>query len=496
MLNRTPSVRVRLCAAIGALSLAAPLVARNGYERLIGHRATPRPQRGIVGPLRVSAINSRYFEDPAGHVVLLAGSHTWEDVQDGGTHDPPPRFEYERFLNSLQSEGQNFVRLWRWEQVSGNAGTRQPFWISPSIYERTGPRAALDGKPRFDLTRFNEPYFRRLRARLVLAQQKGIYASVMLFDGWSVEPKHAGLGNPWPGHPFNAANNVNGIDGDANGDGAGSETHTLLSPAITALQEAYVRKVVDEVGDLDNVLFEISNESPGASTAWQYHMIRYVKAYERTKRKQHPVGMTAQYPGGTNAALFASPADWISLNGTGDAMSDPAAADGRKIIVDDTDHLCGICGSTEWAWMSFLRGRNPLFMDPYEGEDGLASSVDAHRHAFQSLRRNLGYIRSYADRTNLGDLQPHPELASTRFCLANPDSAHGEYLAYIPGGLRPPARGLRITLDLRATPRRLAVEWFSPRFERVVLRDSIDGGGRRELRAPFVTGDAVLFLHR
>ena len=31
--------------------------------------------------------------------------------------------------------------------------------------------------------------------------------------------------------------------------------------AVTALQEAYIRKVIDTVNDLDNVLYEISNES-------------------------------------------------------------------------------------------------------------------------------------------------------------------------------------------------------------------------------------------
>jgi len=39
------------------------------------------------------------------------------------------------------------------------------------------------------------------------------------------------------------------------------ETHSLLDPTVIALQEAYVRQVVDAVNDLDNVLYEISNES-------------------------------------------------------------------------------------------------------------------------------------------------------------------------------------------------------------------------------------------
>lgn len=49
------------------------------------------------------------------------------------------------------------------------------------------------------------------------------------------------------------------------------------------------------VNDLDNVFYEISNENHPPSTQWQYHMIRLIHDYERSKAKQHPVGMTFQY---------------------------------------------------------------------------------------------------------------------------------------------------------------------------------------------------------
>jgi hypothetical protein len=465
-------------------------------DAAIGHppaRTRPPP---LAGPLRVSRANPRYFADPAGRIVYLTGSHTWNNFQDGGEADPPPAFDYGQYLRSLSDNGQNFFRLWCWEQVRGSPDTPRPYWYSPMPYVRTGPAAALDGKPRFDLSRFNDEYFARMRARVEQARRMGIYVSIMLFDGWSIEEKRRDVMSPWVGHPFNRENNRNGIDGDPDGNGQGEETHTLRVPAITALQEAYVRKVIETVGDLDNVLYEISNESSTGSTAWQYHMVRYIKQVEATRAKQHPVGMTSEFPNGDNAVLVASPADWISPNSSGAPMADPPVADGRKVIVDDTDHLCGICGSTEWAWKSFLRGRNPLFMDVYDGGYMPLTEVDPGDRHPEALRRNLGYIRSYALRLELGRMLPHPELASSRYLLAYPDSARGEYLAYIPGGMRPSLKGRRISIDLRATPGPLAVEWFSPRFERTISRDSIQGGGIRELRAPFPIGDAVVYLRR
>ena len=62
-------------------------------------------------------------------------------------------------------------------------------------------------------------------------------------------------------------------------DGGRTKVHTLADPAIVGYQEAYVRKVIDVVNDLDNVLYEISNEDTGgpADTEWQIHMIGFIR---------------------------------------------------------------------------------------------------------------------------------------------------------------------------------------------------------------------------
>ena len=103
-------------------------------------------------------------------------------------------------------------------------------------------------------------------------------------------------------------------------------------------------KVTDTVNDFDNVLYEISNEDHPPPTEWQYHIIRFIKEYEKTKPEQHPVGMTFQHRGGSNQTLSDSPADWISPNREGRYRDNPPAADGRKVIVTDTDHLWVIGG--------------------------------------------------------------------------------------------------------------------------------------------------------
>jgi len=69
-------------------------------------------------------------------------------------------------------------------------------------YLRPGPDAALDGKPKFDLSQFNPAYFDRMRQHVMQAGQRGIYVAIMLFDGWSIEDKDMGNGNPWQWAPL------------------------------------------------------------------------------------------------------------------------------------------------------------------------------------------------------------------------------------------------------------------------------------------------------
>ncbi|MES9991499.1 MAG: Ig-like domain-containing protein, partial [Candidatus Thiodiazotropha sp.] len=414
--------------------------------------------------LRTSPDNPRYFENAEGDEVLLVGSHTWLNGQDAGPSDPPALFDYTAWLDFLEQHNHNFFRLWSWEQAAWTNNEPLKWYLDPPQYARTGPGDALDGGLRFDLTQFNEDYFNRIRQRVIEAGNRGIYVAVMLFQGWSVTTKEGhGVNDPWDGHPFNAQNNINGIDGDINGDGNGTELHEING--LTAWQEAFARKMVDTVNDLDNVIYEISNESHTGSTAWQYQMIDFIRTYEATKPKQHPIGMTAIWPGGTNQELLASPADWISLNGS---LDNPPVADGAKVILADTDHLCGICGNRGWAWKSFTRGENPLFMDPYiDVYDSI--DIPLNDPQFVSLRESLGYIRSYAQRIDLSRTVPCGGLATSQNCLGYKSATQAEFLVYFPSAET-------VNIDLTGANFDLDVEWFNPANGSAQSGGTVTGG--------------------
>jgi hypothetical protein len=430
-----------------------------------------------IGPLRVDPSNPRYFTDGSGRAVYLTGSHTWGNFKDRALVDPPPAFDYDGFLNFLVDHHHNFIRLWTWEQPHSSENAPQDLMFAAQFpWLRTGPGTASDGKPKFNLDQLDPAYFSRLRARVTAARDRGIYVSVMLFDGWDlVNGYNAASG----GFPLASGNNVNGVAV------AGAAAYAPSNSAALARQKAYVNAVIDAVNDLDNVLYEIANETDASGVAWQYQMIDYVKAVEASKPKQHPVGMTSTYPG-SDDDLFASHADWISPN------TRLVLSDGHKVILNDTDHSYGYVALQNdgpdkrraWAWETLCIGASPLFMDPYDDpwsgrNDPVNGALDP---SWNDIRNVLGYTRIYADRLNLERALPSSDLCSTGYCLAEPGH---QYLVYQPssGGF---------TLNVAAGAYQF--EWVKPATGTVAASGMMTLPTEQHTFTPPFNGDAVLLL--
>ena len=489
--------------------------------------------RRAAGPLTVSETNPRYFT-PAGsdRAVYLTGSHIWNNLHDGmgpgpECGDEPEAFDFDAYLGFLEERGHTFIRLWRWELFrSLAAGGDVHLCMAPQPWARTGPGEATDGKPRFDLERFDDAFFDRLRERVIAAGDRGIYAGVMLFEGWAIHlspaPFHV------EGHPFHAANNVNGV-----GIGSILDYQVLpLEPRVQALQEAYVHRVVDTLHDLPNVLWEVANESSGGgavepdfaqalglpadaewgdSTQWQYWVIDVVRKHEADHGYEtHPIGMTMQFPVPSqtkvNEPLLAGGADWISPGFDDEVFAEgghpmapgspqsrwlenPPMADGRKVVVSDTDHYAPGRGDALWAWTSFVRGHHPILMDfgllfgvnPPDPSAGGPMSFEA----FEPARRGMGDTARFAERMDLIRMEPRVDVSSTGYALANPGT---EVLVLAP-------RGGPFTVRLE--PGTYAVEWFGVEGRETVTASpvALERGGDVAFDAPAeIAGPAVLYL--
>lgn len=467
--------------------------------RIVMEPATITPRSPAHGPLFVHPTNPRYFDDGSGRAVLLAGvNHGWE-LQDRAW-DTDFSLDWPDFLTYLEGYKLNMIRLWRVESTTGKENPS--FLTSPMPYQRTGAGKAHDGQPKFDLHRFNPVYFQRMRERCISAGQKGIYVVIMFFEKHSSfnQRKPGSQNFPWHSHPFHPDNNINGVNADLDGDGCPREMHHLPQPdappqrqeqaqAILELQKAYIRKVIDTVNDLDNVLLEIANEAlPDTATDnWQRHLLDYAKAYEADKPKQHPIGFTGpgmekrEDPWPDFSDQFKSNADFVSPRDGDIYEKNPPAATGAKIIFADSDHIAPYRRDAIWVWKCFTRGLHPQALEGYTAMPADPPRIDPVRD--ERVRRNLGFCLDYAQRMNLATMTPRNDLSSTTYCLAAPGQ---EYLVFAPQG-----GSFTIKLGTDAPP--LRVEWLSIQTGTRLLGETLDKQGVVSLTSP-LAGPVAVYL--
>lgn len=322
------------------------------------------------GPLQIHPDNPRYLTDGVSMAadgscapIVLTGGHSWNIFQD---YLPGDGFSTNNYLDGIVAEGHNFTRGWMFED---------------DYYEN--PPWKKVGGGLFDVFQVEQDYVDNVVDKVGRANDRGLYVSVMLFQGWST--KEIGSKRdpaPWPVHPLNIDNNINGIDGDVDNDDEGEEVHTL-HPDTRVWEDAQkpvVHAVIDALAaaGYDNYLWEISNETKFPSWDWQYQAIQEIKDYEDLMGyDRHLVWMSCasgEAPPGadTNEFMFdpANPADLVApcrVNGSYDSGdADPPAVAGEpgtRAAIFDSDHTRPTRAKDSFVWRTLTRGFHPIFMD-------------------------------------------------------------------------------------------------------------------------------------
>ncbi len=197
--------------------------------------------------------NPRYWQFQGEPILLLGGSN--QDNLFNHPHLPPDGLE--AHLDLLSSVGGNYVRN---TMSSRNSGNLQPFLRHP------------DG--RYDLNRWNEAYWDRLRRFLEMTEERGIIVQMELWDRFDFARE------PWDRSPFNPRNNVN-YTPEASGLPVVVSTHPTdrenpflrttpheeANQVVLPYQEAFVERVLEVSLPFPHVLYTINNET-GESEHW------------------------------------------------------------------------------------------------------------------------------------------------------------------------------------------------------------------------------------
>ena len=184
--------------------------------------------------------------------------------------------------------------------------------------------------------------------------------------------------------------------------------------------------------------------------------------------------------------VLASPADLYSVTHgwNKDYCGEPPVEPGNKPVFMDMDHVAvQHDGDNEWnnslstPWKLLTRGYHQCMYD----HDYWKPTTN--RASWEATRHSMGRTVEYANRMDLVHMHPRGDLASTRYCLANPGR---EYLVYAPDGGE-------VVVDISAAKGELSVQWFDPARGESIDASKTRGGDRRQFTAPF-EGHAVLYL--
>jgi len=174
-------------------------------------------------------------------------------------------FDHDLYLDTVAAGRGNIVQIMTGTLVEAAADrslSPQPSRLLLPWARSTEPGYAGGGE-KFDLQKFDPKFFARLRSFVEKANRRGIVVKLTLFA-----PPARGEAIQWTLSPLHPANNINRI-------AVGSlDVYTLDRHAgLLAIQEALVRRVINELRGFDGVIYEICYRPSGrVGAGWEEHM--------------------------------------------------------------------------------------------------------------------------------------------------------------------------------------------------------------------------------
>lgn len=197
-------------------------------------------------PLSLHPENPHYFLFRGKALAIISSSEHYGAVLN-------PAFDYIKYLNTLKEEGMTYTRLFTgaYFEKDGSFGIEKNT-LAPASgkalipWKRSNIPGAACGGNKFDLDQWDLNYFARLVSFVSEAGKRGIIVEVTLFSS---------IYDYWDIQPLNPLNNINIMDGLTK-----ENVQTLNNGTALKCQENVVRKIIKELNDFDNVIYEIQNE--------------------------------------------------------------------------------------------------------------------------------------------------------------------------------------------------------------------------------------------
>jgi hypothetical protein len=477
---------------------------------LFAHPFFALPQQP-ADPIRLDPHNPHYFLYEGKTIALITSGEHYGSVINLD-------FDSHKYLASLATDGLNYTRIFggSYVEVPGASFGIQRNTLAPAPgrlilpWARSSEPGYAGGGNKFDLDKWDSEYFRRLHDFLAEAQRLGIVVEISLFSSQYGDAQ-------WKFSPFHAANNVN-----QTGVSEYKNLNTLDNGSVLGFQERYVRKLVHEVNEFPNVVFEIQNEpwsdhpvltdavnpylfppqrdqypnsievADDASIAWQTRVATWITSAEAGLKNKHLIAQCY--------SNFRLPVrkliDGVSIVNFHYAYPEAAMWNyglNKAIAYDET----GFLGRTDaaylrQAWNFMLSGGGAFDALDYsfttDHPDGTDTAPNGPGGGSPALRMQLGVLARFLATFPIARMKPDSRL------IVHADGvvphvlsdSRGSYAVYLDG--KGPSE-----LTVQLPPGAYSFEWIDPLTGDRSPQSRVESAGSRQSveSPPFVNGIAL-----
>ncbi len=276
-------------AGIIGIAAVGPRVSQGAAPLETGAAAHLPAAELLKEPIRLHHDNPRYLFWRGKPTVLITSAEHYGAVMNKA-------FDYVAYLDELQSVGLNLTRIFSgvYCEAAGDFNIKDNV-LAPGPghlhcpFARSDTPGYANGGNKFDLAKWDDAYFARLKDFIAQAGRRGIVVEYTFFCPF-YQPTQ------WELSPFNPNNNVNNLDSGAGATMKFFQFRKLIvsHPGLLAVQQALVRKVVTELKDADNLYYEICNEAYRVSTEWQHTIAKTIVEAEKGFPRKHLIAQNSE----------------------------------------------------------------------------------------------------------------------------------------------------------------------------------------------------------
>lgn len=425
------------------------------FAQLLLLYLVPAASPAQVSPIALHPQNPHYFIYKDQPTILVTSAEHYGAVLN-------PDFNYRAYLDELRSKKMNLTRTFTGAYVEPqNAFNISKNTLAPAAgrflcpWRRSSSPGYTNGGNKFDLTQWDDAYFTRLKDFVSQAQKRDIIVELALFCPFYEDTQ-------WKLSPMNAINNVNDI-------GAISRTAVYnmdSSGALLERQEAMVRKIVHELKDFRNLIYEICNEPyfGNVTMKWQHRIADVITEAEAGFTRRHLISQNIA----NGSAIISEPHPAVSVFNFHYATPPYAVGqnyDLARVIGNNETGFNGNADSTyrKQGWEFLLAGGGLYNNLDYSFAAGHEKGTFAYPSTQPGggstvLRRQLGILKDFLYRFDFVHMSPDSTLTNNGpgayrcYALTEPGKQYAIYFY----------RHASPAVELSLPPGKYSVEWLNP----------------------------------